>query len=74
VESDYTDGGYGWLVAVKEHASGKLKVLARGGGAAIASQATNVLLNTARMEALGPAAGMSYARNWARKVKWYIVY
>ena len=72
LSGDYTNGGYGWLVAVKEHVGGKLKVLAGGGGAAIASHATNVLLNTTRMEALGLAAGMSYARNWAGKVKWYI--
>jgi hypothetical protein len=68
----YTNGGYGWLVAVKEHEGGKMKVLAGGGGAAIASHATNVLLNTTRMEALGLATGMSYARNWAGKVKWCI--
>ena len=46
LSGDYTNGGYGWLVAVKEHVGGKLKVLAGGGGAAIASHATNVLLNT----------------------------
>ena len=57
---------------MKEHVGGKLKVLAGGGGAAIASHATNVLLNTTRMEALGLAAGMPYSRNWAGKVKWYI--
>jgi hypothetical protein len=59
---------------VQEHVvGGKLKVLAGGGGAAIASHATNVLYTT-RMEALGLAAGiyMSYARNWAGKVKRYI--
>jgi hypothetical protein len=51
----------------------KLIILAGGGGAAIASHATNVLLNTTRMEvSLGLAVGMSYARNWAEKVKWYI--
>ena len=31
LSGDYTNGGYGWLVAVK-HANGKLKVLAGGGG------------------------------------------
>ena len=49
-----------------------MRILAGGGGAAIASHATNVLLNTTRMEALGLAAGMSYARNWTGRVKWYI--
>ena len=57
LSGDYTNGGYGWLVAVKERVGGKLKVLAGGGGAAIASHATNVLRNTTRMEALGTGAG-----------------
>jgi hypothetical protein len=35
-------------------------VLAGGGGAALASDNTNVLLSSTRMEALGLAAGMSY--------------
>jgi hypothetical protein len=39
-----------------------------GGGAAIAAHTTNVLLNITRMEALGLAAGMSYAREWVGKV------
>jgi hypothetical protein len=34
LSGDYTNGGYGWVVAVKEHASDKLKALAGGGGAA----------------------------------------
>jgi ribonuclease HI len=38
----------------------------------IASDSTNVLLSSTRMEALGLAAGMSYARNWVGKVDWYI--
>jgi hypothetical protein len=47
-------------------------VLAGGGGAALAADNTNVLLSSTRMEALGLAAGMSYARNWVGKVDWYI--
>jgi hypothetical protein len=45
-----------------------------GGGAAlcIALDNTNVLLSSNRMEALGLAAGMSYARSWVGKVDWYI--
>jgi hypothetical protein len=41
-------------------------VLAGGGGAtlALASDNTNVLLSSTRMEALGLAPGISYARNW----------
>jgi hypothetical protein len=31
-----------------------------------------VLLSSTRMEALGLAAGMSYARKWVGKVDWYI--
>jgi hypothetical protein len=31
-----------------------------------------VLLSSTRMEALGLAAGMSYARNWVGEVDWYI--
>ena len=72
MSGDYTNEGYGWVVAVKESEGSKMRILAGGGGAAIASHATNVLLNTTRMEALGLAAGMSYARNWTGKVKWYI--
>jgi len=49
-----------------------MRILAGDGGAAIASHATNILLNTTRMEALGLAAGMSYARKWKGKVRWYI--
>jgi hypothetical protein len=47
-------------------------VLAGGGGAALAPDNTNVLLSSTRMEALGLAAGMSYARNWVGKVDWYL--
>jgi hypothetical protein len=43
----YTNGGYGWLVAVKERVGGKLRILAERGGAAIASHATNVLFTLA---------------------------
>jgi hypothetical protein len=52
----------------------KLIILAGGGDAALASSTTNILLNTTRMEALGLAAGMSYARNWKGSVtdKWYV--
>jgi hypothetical protein len=47
-------------------------VLAGGGAAALASDNTNVLLSSTRMDALGLTAGMSYARNWVGKVGWYI--
>ena len=47
-------------------------VLAGGGGAALAADNANVLLSSTRMEVLGLAAGMSYARNWVDKVDWYI--
>jgi hypothetical protein len=47
-------------------------VLAGGGGDALASDNTNVMLSSARMEALGLAAGMSYARNWVGKADWHI--
>jgi hypothetical protein len=47
-------------------------VLAGGGGAGLASGNTNLLLSFTRMEALGLAAGMSYAREWIGKVGWYI--
>ena len=59
-------------MAVKPREGCDMRILARGGGAAIASHATNILLNTTRMEALGLAAGMSYARKWKGKVRWYI--
>jgi hypothetical protein len=52
------------MVAVVEN--GAIKeggVLAGSGGAALAPDNTNVLLSSTRMEALGLAAGMSYARN-----------
>jgi hypothetical protein len=73
LSGDNTNGGYVWLVAIKSpDEANKLIILAGGGGAALASNATNVLLNTTRMEALGLAAGMSYARNWKGSVKWYV--
>jgi len=73
LSGDNTNGGYGWLVAIKSpDEANKLIILAGGGGAALASSTTNVLLNTTRMEALGLAAGMSYARNWKGSVKWYV--
>jgi hypothetical protein len=60
-------------VAIKSpDEANKLVILAGGGGAALASSKTNVLLNTTRREALGLAAGMSYARNWKGSVKWYV--
>jgi hypothetical protein len=43
-------------------------VLAGGGAAALAPDNTNVLLGFTRIEALGLAAGMSYAQNWVGKV------
>jgi hypothetical protein len=46
-------------------------VLAGGGGAALASDNTNVLLSSTRMEAL--ACGWHVVRtNWVGKVDWYI--
>ena len=64
LSGDYTNGRYGWVVAVVPREGDKMRILAGGGRAAIASHATNVLLNTTRMEALGLAAGMSYTRGW----------
>jgi hypothetical protein len=44
LSGDYTNSGYGWLVAVKEHEGSKMGILlAGGGGAAITSHAANVL-------------------------------
>jgi hypothetical protein len=66
-------GTESWMVAVVENGTIlKGGVLAGGGGAALASDNTNVLLSSTRIEALGLAAGMSYARNWVGKVDWYI--
>ena len=59
-------------MAIKSPDANELIILAGGGAAALASSTTNVLLNTTRMEALGLAAGMSYARNWEGSVKWYV--
>jgi ribonuclease HI len=73
LSGDGNNGGYSWIVAVVENgAIQEGGVLAGGGGAALASDNTNVLLSSTRMEALGFAAGMSYARNWVGKVDWYI--
>jgi hypothetical protein len=66
LSGDYTNGGYGWVVAVRPLEGEAMRILAGGGGAAIAAHTTNVLLNTTRMEALGLAAGMSYAREWVK--------
>ena len=62
-------GAYSWLVAVKTGDT-KLEVLAGGGGGADANEKTNVLLSSTRMENLGLAAGMSYARDWMGRVEW----
>jgi hypothetical protein len=70
LSGDYTNGRYGWLVAIKSPEANELIIIA--GGAALASSRTNVLLNTTRIKALGLAAGMSYARNWKGSVKWYV--
>jgi hypothetical protein len=43
-----------------------------GGGAAAAEDKENTLLNTTRMEALGLAAGMSFARDWKGPVEWHL--
>ena len=61
---------YNWLVAVKQTGGNKLEVLAGGGGGADANEKTNVLLSSTRMENLGLAAGMSYARDWMGRVEW----
>ena len=57
---------------VKAKGGLKLKVLVCGGGAAVADDCTNVLLSSTRMELLGLAAGMSYARRWAGEVQWRV--
>jgi ribonuclease HI len=73
LSGDGNNGGYSWMVAVVENGTNlKGGVLAGVGDAALASDNTNVLLSSTRMEALGLAAGMSYARNWVGKVDWYI--
>jgi hypothetical protein len=48
------------------------KVVMGGGGVEAAAANGNVLPNTTRMETLGLAAGMSYARDWKGPVKWYL--
>jgi hypothetical protein len=69
LSGDGNNGGCSWIVAVVENgAIPEGGVLAGRGGAALASDNTNVLLSSMRMEALGLAAGMSYARNWVGKV------
>jgi ribonuclease HI len=73
LSGDGNNGGYSWVIAlVKDGTIQKGDVLAGGGGAALASGNTNLLLSSTRMEALGLAAGMSYAREWIGKVGWYI--
>jgi hypothetical protein len=67
------NGGYSWMIAlVKDGNILQGDVLADGGGAALAADNANVLLSSTRLEALGLAAGMSYARNWVGKVDWFI--
>jgi hypothetical protein len=67
LSGDYTNGGCGWLVAIKSpDEAKKLRILAGGGAALLASSTTNIFLNTTRMEALGLAAGMSYTRETGR--------
>jgi ribonuclease HI len=73
LSGESNNGGYNWMIAlVKEGNILQGGVLAVGGGAVLAADNTNVLLSSMRMEALGLAAGMSYARNWVGKVDWYI--
>ena len=71
MSEDRRIGAYGWLVAVKS-AEGALVILAGGGGGADANEKENVLLSSTRMEALGLAAGMSYARAWTGRVEWRV--
>jgi hypothetical protein len=73
LSGDGNNRGHSWMIALVT--DGNIlqgDVLAGGGGAALAADNTNVLLSSTRMEALGLAAGMSYARNWVGKVDWYI--
>jgi hypothetical protein len=73
LSGDGNNGGCSWMIAlVTDGNIMQGDVLAGGGGAALAADNTNVLLSSTRMEALGLAAGMSYARNWVGKVDWYI--
>ena len=44
-------------------------MLAAGGGSAVADDCTNVLLTSTRMEALGLAAVLSFARAWEGRVE-----
>ena len=66
--ADQLVGAYGWLVAVSNGAGG-LTVLAAGGGPAVADDRTNALLTSTRMEALGLAAVLSFARAWSGRVE-----
>jgi hypothetical protein len=59
LSGDGNNDGYSWMVAVVDN--GTIQgggVLAGGGGAVLASDNTNVLLSSTRMEALGLAAGI----------------
>ena len=69
VSPDGNVGGYGWLVAVR-NGRGILTVLACGGGSALAADNLSTIITSTRMEALGVAAGMSYARDWTGRVEW----
>ena len=69
LSADGVVGAYGWLVAVAD-GQGGLEVLAAGGGSAVADDRTNILLSSTRMEALGLAGGLSYARAWTGRVEW----
>ena len=66
LSGDGNSGGYSWMAAVvgggEWDESGRRRVLAGGSGAALASDNTNVLLSSTRMEALGLAAGMNVVR------------
>ena len=69
VSPDGNAGGYGWLVATR-NSKGELTVLVCGGGAAVASGNLNTIITSTRMEALGVAAGLSFARGWPGNVEW----
>ena len=71
MSEDRRIGAYAWLVAVQSK-EGELEILAGGGGGADANDKENVLLSSTRMEALGLAAGMSYARAWTGRVEWRV--
>jgi len=72
LSGDRNYGGYSWLLAIKEAGTGAGRVIMSGGGAAAAEDKENTLLNTTRMEALGLAAGMSFARDWKGPVEWHL--